>query len=311
MLRSLLLVLLCLPAVHAQGLDEWEIDWQRVGDVATRFELPVQLPPPAQWEAAANLIARALDEGSMQDLARLAPYVRQARALYGKNPQLAALMDWIEPRLDYFDVAEETQRPAPTPVPPRPNAPPPPRPTPRPAPQDPALWRSRVAKKATPRGAEALVPRLKPEFIREGVPPQWVWIAEVESSFNPNARSPVGATGLFQFMPATAQHLGLALSPDDDRRHPEKSARAAARYLRYLHGRFKNWPLVLAAYNAGEGRVSGLLRKHGNSFDAIAPHLPGETRMYVPKVLATVSLREKTDAANLPAPGKPHATPPR
>jgi membrane-bound lytic murein transglycosylase D len=86
--------------------------------------------------------------------------------------------------------------------------------------------------------------------------------------------------------------MGLSTVLPDDRTNPEKSARAAARYLRTLHGKFGNWALVLAAYNAGEGRVSRTLAKRGaKSFTAIADALPAETRMYVPKVCALIATR--------------------
>ena len=128
------------------------------------------------------------------------------------------------------------------------------------------------------------------------------------SSFDPEAQSPAGARGLFQFMPATAKRFGLSTFPFDERTHPQKSARAAARYLRFLHGRFGDWPLALAAYNAGEGRIARELEKSKRrSFDAIADRLPAETRFYVPKVLATVAARENVDPFALPAPGKPLA----
>jgi membrane-bound lytic murein transglycosylase D len=147
-----------------------------------------------------------------------------------------------------------------------------------------------------------LLPRLHAAFAAEGVPPELVWVAEAESSFNPTARSPVGAKGLFQFMPATAQAQGLSTFLPDERTDPEKSARAAARYLRQLHRRFGNWALALAAYNAGEGRVARTLAaRRATSFTAIADSLPAETRMYVPKVCALIATRAGV---------APHAIPP-
>ncbi len=128
-------------------------------------------------------------------------------------------------------------------------------------------------------------------------------MAEVESSFNPKARSPVGAAGLFQLMPATAKQNGLSLFPRDERLQPEKNARAAAQYLKYLHGRFGDWRLALAAYNAGEGRVQRLLQKHkARTFDRIATRLPAETQMYVPKIEATLLRREGLSLAALKGP---------
>lgn len=104
-------------------------------------------------------------------------------------------------------------------------------------------------------------------------------------------------------MPATARSLGLALSPKDERFEPEKSAAAAAKYLRYLHARFKDWPLGLAAYNCGEGRLRSALTQHGaKTFDEVAVRLPAETQMYVPKLEAVLSWREGVVLGRLPPP---------
>src|SRR5690606_27267521 len=118
------------------------------------------------------------------------------------------------------------------------------------------------------------------------------------------ARSPAGAAGLYQLMPATARSLDLSVTwLRGERLHPEKNARAAAKYLRQLHARFKDWPLVLAAYNAGEPRVSNLLKKHrAKTFDGIANYLPSETQMYVPKVEAVIRKREGRSLADLKMP---------
>ena len=130
-------------------------------------------------------------------------------------------------------------------------------------------------------------------FRSEGVPHNLVWLAEVESSLNPNAISSAGAVGLFQLMPATAERFGLQIFPVDDRKTPDKSARAAACYLRQLHKEFGGWALALAAYNAGEGRVSRTMKSHNaRTFCEVAPHLPSETRKYVPRVMAMMALRE-------------------
>jgi membrane-bound lytic murein transglycosylase D len=111
---------------------------------------------------------------------------------------------------------------------------------------------------------------------------------------------------MFQLMPATARRFGLSVGwLADDRKHAEKSATAAAKYLTALHRQFRDWRLALAAYNCGEGRVAALMKKHRvTTFDALAPHLPAETQMYVPKVEATLLKREGRWLARLPAPGK-------
>jgi len=126
------------------------------------------------------------------------------------------------------------------------------------------------------------------------LPPELLAVAFVESEFVPDAVSPKGATGLWQFMPVTATHYGLMLNPlHDDRTNLEKSTSAAARYLTDLHARFGDWLLALAAYNAGEDQVvSAIARGRTRDFWALSRIrlLPEETREYVPKVLAALHL---------------------
>ncbi len=165
------------------------------------------------------------------------------------------------------------------------------------------LWQKKLADRPAPANAAALIPRLKKVFQAEGLPPELVWLAEVESSLNPAARSPVGALGLFQLMPATAKRFGLRTGFFDERKDPEKSARAAAQYLKFLYRATGSWPLAIAAYNAGEGRVGKLIKREKQAtFENIADDLPLETQMYVPKVMALVSLRENTSPEKLPGP---------
>lgn len=166
-----------------------------------------------------------------------------------------------------------------------------------------APWRVAPSRQSGwPARARELVPQLKPVFRAEGVPPELVWVAEVESGFNPRARSRVGAAGLFQLMPDTAEMLGLSVGLlRDERIDPQKNARASARYLRYLHGKFRDWPLALAAYNGGEGRVRRLLDQRAvRSFDAIARSLPLETRLYVPRIESVLLQREGILLKELP-----------
>jgi membrane-bound lytic murein transglycosylase D len=165
------------------------------------------------------------------------------------------------------------------------------------------VWVKKLTDRPWPEAAKPYVSRLKPIFTGQKVPPQLVWLAEVESSFDPRARSPAGAVGLFQLMPATAKRFGLRTSPPDQRLRPEESAQAAAKYLEYLHGQFKDWRLALAAYNAGEGTVQRLMKQYNaKTFDAIATHLPAETQMYVPRVEATLARREGVKLSELPLP---------
>lgn len=235
------------------------------------------------------------------DLAELRKTANTVIPLLDSYEETAPYAAWLKARLDYLQAAEEFKRiiPPPKPVP---GQPPPKRPNPTPE-QELKVWRSIVAERPVPKAATPYVKTLKPIFAAQGVPAQLVWVAEVESGFNPRARSPVGAAGLYQLMPATAKSLGLSARLPDQRLDPEKSARAAARYLKYLHGRFKDWKLALAAYNAGEGRVMRLLEKQRvKTFEAISPKLPAETQMYVPKIEATLLKREGITLARLPAP---------
>jgi len=129
--------------------------------------------------------------------------------------------------------------------------------------------------------------------------------AEIESGFNPKARSPVGAAGLYQLMPNTAKSMGLSTFWPDERLKPEKATPVAARLLKRLYGQFKDWRLTLAAYNAGEGRVQELMKKHKvTTFDSLSPWLPAETQMYVPRFDAVLQKREGLTLAQLPAPKK-------
>ncbi len=143
-----------------------------------------------------------------------------------------------------------------------------------------------------------------------GLPEGFVAVARVESGLNPQALSPKGARGLWQLMSDTARRYGLVVGTNrDDRLDPLKSTRAAATYLQDLYGRFRDWPLALAAYNAGENRVRRVVeRSGGGDFWKLSRRgaLPGETRPYVPAVLS--SLKYWTPAESvLPRPldGKP------
>jgi membrane-bound lytic murein transglycosylase D len=235
------------------------------------------------------------------DVARLRPLAAVALPWIEQDETLRPYAPWLRSRMDYFDAANQLSLLIPPPriVPGQP--------TPKPANPTPALqrrvWTSVVATEPWPAAANQLVPRLKPIFLSERVPAELVWMAEVESAFDPKAKSPAGAAGLYQLMPATAKRQGLSLFPGDQRLDPEKSARASARYLHALHGEFRDWPLSLAAYNVGEGRVRSLLTKYKTkSFDGIASHLPAETQMYVPKVEAVIQRREGKALAKLTGP---------
>jgi membrane-bound lytic murein transglycosylase D len=139
-----------------------------------------------------------------------------------------------------------------------------------------------------------LVPVLTPILHEQGIPPEIAALVLVESAGQPSALSPKGARGIWQFMPDTARRYGLTVNSEtDDRVDVQKSTHAAARYLRDLHLQFRNWPLALAAYNAGEKLVqNAVLRSASEDFALLGNKrlLPPETRAYVPAVLAAAAL---------------------
>jgi membrane-bound lytic murein transglycosylase D len=129
-------------------------------------------------------------------------------------------------------------------------------------------------------------------FEQRGLPSDLIYIALVESGFSPTARSHAEALGMWQFISSTGRRFGLQQDRWlDERRHPFKSARAAADYLSFLYDTFQSWPLALAAYNAGEKRVQDALEATGlQSFWQLAENgsLPKETSDYVPKIFAAI-----------------------
>ncbi|MBM4148091.1 MAG: lytic transglycosylase domain-containing protein [Lentisphaerae bacterium] len=243
-------------------------------------------------------VSSVLGSADIRDLASASASAHELATVLESWSETQPYGSWLKSRLEYFDAAEAFIAA----VPPGDTVPLCAAPG-----QDEQrlLWYERLAGRPAPAGAEKLVPVLKPVFRAHSVPEQLVWIAEVESSFDARARSPSGAVGLFQFKAATARAMGLSTAPFDERVVPSKSAAAAARYLAYLHGRFGDWFLALAAYNAGEGRLKSAMDRHSvRTFREVASKLPVETQMYVPKIDAVLTVREGTGLAMLPPPGK-------
>jgi membrane-bound lytic murein transglycosylase D len=244
-------------------------------------------------------LQQAMSGTNIYQLGTLRDTAKQLIPLLQKYEETSSLGDWLQTRLDYLQAAQELERAMKAAEPKSAGA----RSLPAPSlKMEREVWKRALDKRPWPPQAPSYVPQLKAAFLEERAPPELVWVAEVESSFNPDARSPAGAAGMFQLMPQAARDEQLSLSPRDERLQPEKSARAAARRLRALHTRYGDWQLALAAYNAGEGRVDRLLEQQkAHTFEAISRRLPAETQMYVPKVEATVREREGRELKDLRA----------
>jgi membrane-bound lytic murein transglycosylase D len=126
---------------------------------------------------------------------------------------------------------------------------------------------------------------------KRGMPLDLEWLAMIESGYDVQARSPVGAAGLWQFMPDTAKTYGLAVDRFVDQRlSPRVATTGAADFLAELHRKFGSWELAMAAYNMGSQGLLSILRKYNtNDFWQLAEYegaLPWETTLYVPKIAA-------------------------
>ena len=148
-------------------------------------------------------------------------------------------------------------------------------------------------------------PIIERVFREESIPLDLMYLAQVESLFKTHAVSRAKAKGIWQFEKATAIRYGLKVTRDvDERSDPEKSTRAAARYLKDLYKMFEDWDLALAAYNWGEGKVQRLIKSTGLSdFWQLADlrrKLPQETKNHVPLIQASVILAKNPEKYGLP-----------
>ena len=132
-------------------------------------------------------------------------------------------------------------------------------------------------------------PMFEEALAKYGLPMELKYLPIIESALNPNANSSANAIGLWQFMYSTGKMYKLEISTFiDERRDPQKSTDAAARYLRDLYNMYKDWHLVIAAYNCGPGNVNKAIKRCGDARDywKIYYRLPKETRGYVPAFIA-------------------------
>jgi membrane-bound lytic murein transglycosylase D len=167
--------------------------------------------------------------------------------------------------------------------------------------------RDREYTKMVMRRKNLYFPLFEKYLAKYGLPDELKYLSIIESGLNPRAVSRVRAVGLWQFMSATGRYYGLSNNwYIDERMDPEKSTDAACRYLRDLYGMFKDWELALAAYNTGPGNVRKAIRRSGykDTFWDIYPHLPRETRAYVPQFVAMIYTMNYLDEHNFYAEGE-------
>lgn len=134
--------------------------------------------------------------------------------------------------------------------------------------------------------ANRYFPIVEPILKENGIPDDFKYLMVIESSLNPIARSPAGAAGLWQFMPATGREFGLEVNDNiDERYNIEKATRAACKYFKQAYEKYGDWMAVSAAYNAGQGRISTELEKQLASH-AMDLWLTEETSRYMFRLLA-------------------------
>ena len=131
------------------------------------------------------------------------------------------------------------------------------------------------------------LPMITAHLEKAGLPKDLQYLSVHESALLPKIRSRSNAVGLWQFMYATGRLYKLKIDRYiDERRDPEKATKAAIRFLGDLYKQFGRWPIVLAAYNGGQGRLQRSIKKQ-NSKSLIDLSLPDETERYYFKIVAT------------------------
>jgi hypothetical protein len=139
------------------------------------------------------------------------------------------------------------------------------------------LWRRRALR---------FFPLIESSLAQAGLPGDLKYLAVAESDLRPLVVSPAGASGIWQFIPSTARRFGLKVNSEEDQRLlPELLLPIGMKYLGSLYSRFGSWALAMAAYNAGEARISGALSSQ-NASDYYQLNLPRETERYVYRIAA-------------------------
>ncbi|MDR1546835.1 MAG: lytic transglycosylase domain-containing protein [Deltaproteobacteria bacterium] len=159
------------------------------------------------------------------------------------------------------------------------------------------LWRRRALR---------YFPLIEKTLRQAGLPDDLKYLAVAESDLRPTVFSPAGAAGLWQFIPSTARRFGLKVDKQQDQRMlPEPLLAIGLRYLSALRDRFGSWALAMAAYNSGETRVDGAVKRQGSS-DYFELNLPNETERYVYRIAAVKIIFDHAAAMGFtgqPAPG--------
>ena len=140
--------------------------------------------------------------------------------------------------------------------------------------------------------ANRYFPIIEPILKAHGSPDDFKYLAVIESNLDTRIKSPAGAVGMWQLMPATAREYGLVITPTvDERCDVEKATAAACRYLKAAYDKYNDWAAVASSYNAGMGRISGELNKQDadNTFDL---WLVEETTRYVYRIMAIKTIFE-------------------
>ncbi|MGO8987964.1 MAG: LysM peptidoglycan-binding domain-containing protein [bacterium] len=147
--------------------------------------------------------------------------------------------------------------------------------------------------------SERYIPSMKSLLRENGLPEDLVYLALIESGFNPHAYSRSKASGPWQFIYLTGKKYGLRSNWwIDERRDPEKSTIAAAKYLKDLHDTFACWYLAAAGYNAGEKKIAAAMKRYGTEdFWELTKYryLKRETKDYVPQIIAAALIAKEPE----------------